>query len=49
MFQDSLNDSKCILRNIAKQEIKLKPITPMPVIEEKIEVETVSWADIVKK
>lgn len=53
MFKDSLNDSKCLLRNMAKQEIKLKPITLMTVIvEEKIEIETVSspsWADIVKK
>ena len=53
MFKDSMNDSKCLLRNMAKQEIKLKPITLMPVIvEEKIEVETVSspsWTDIVKK
>ncbi|HBS53638.1 MAG TPA: hypothetical protein DD806_06535 [Flavobacterium sp.] len=51
MFEDSLDDSKCLLRNMSKQEIKLKPVT-LPVIEEKIKVETVSstsWADIVKK
>jgi hypothetical protein len=49
MFQDSINDSKCLLRNMAKREIKLKPITPMPVIQE-VEVQSAtSWADIVKK
>ena len=47
MFEDSLNDSKWLLKNIAKHEIKLKPIT-LPIIQE-VEVVSPSWADIVKK